>query len=264
MSTDAQAVIDLATRAAAPELIEPGQVYAFRTDDDVQLVDPITWADRPRRKTGRFTILDEDAFVRYIARHGGADTEVWANAPTSTITAVLDGNGAEPGWGEHRATLQLRHTPAWLAWAANDKKMLPQLDFAEHVESRIIDFVEPEGAVMVELAQSFQASSKGRFESSRRLGSGQTTLEWRENVEAKAGQKGQLTIPDSFTLALAPYVYGPPYKVTARLRYRINDGDLRLGYVLDRPEELLLDAFSAVVDRVDEATEPPLFAGTPA
>ena len=58
-------------------------------------------------------------------------------------------------------------------------------------------------------------------------------------------------------------VGGAAYKVTARLRYRINDGALRLGYVLDRPEDVHAKAFSELVERVAGAIEPPVFQGTP-
>ena len=99
---------------------------------------------------------------------------------------------------------------------------------------------------MLELAQTFKATKAVKFEQSKRLKSGETKLEYREDIEAKAGARGSLDIPDEIALALAPFERGEAYRVTARLRYRIGDGQLALSYVHIRPRDVLLDAFGQV------------------
>lgn len=264
--TDAEAVISTALAAAKPATLDADADYSVIVPEGALLArfSGEEYAAYPRRKRGLFHLEDEASFIAYVQRHSDLGTEAWASEPNTRIVAVLDGHStAAAGWQQHRAALTLRHSPGWSAWLGSNRKMLSQSDFSEHVEDRIVDFVEPDGATMLELAQSFQASSKGRFESSKRLASGETTLEWREEVDAKAGHKGALTIPDSFTLGLVPFVGGPAYKVTARLRYRIADGVLRLGYVLDRPEDVHAQAFTELVERVAGAIAAPVFAGSP-
>lgn len=92
------------------------------------------------------------------------------------------------------------------------------------------------------------------FDSSKRLKSGETQISYRENTEAKAGAKGALAIPDTFELALQPFEGGDGYMVGARFRYRINGTDLHLGYRLTRPRDVLRDAFSAIVAKVEADT----------
>ena len=116
---------------------------------------------------------------------------------------------------------------------------------------------------MLELAQHFRANTAVKFESSKRLANGQTKLEYREDIEAKAGTKGDITIPERISLALQPYEGGPAYNVPARFRYRIAGGELALGVILDRPRDILREAFAEVVDRVAKDAGVDIWHGTP-
>lgn len=222
-------------------------------------------ADRPDRKTGRNTVNDARSLIEYVQRHGTDDTELWADVEKRSILAVINGNSpASPGHGDHRVTLALRLTPAWKAWTTLSGQYVDQESFAEHIEARQPDVVDPQAAVLLEIAQTFKATKKADFESSKRLSDGQTVFEYRETVNASAGKKGELAIPETFTLALAPFQGSPTYKVTARLRTRTNDGTLRIGYLLDRPEEVLEAAFNDVLSDVATDLDAfPLFAGWP-
>lgn len=262
------AVIDLATSAAGPNALEEGQVYAVAVPAGatVQIVDRDldAYRDHPRQTKGRFTVRTADSLAAYLSKHELPQSELWADLETSRITAVIDAHqGADQpaGWAQHRAVLQLVHTPAWLAWAGINGKLLPQVEFSEFIEQRTIDFVDPAGADVLELAQSFQAARAGRFESSQRLNSGETNLVWKEDVQATAGKSGNIAIPDVLELALIPYEGGAAYRVRARLRYRLNNGALALGVVLERPEDVLRDAFDEVVSTLVGHTAAPIYAG---
>lgn len=184
--------------------------------------------------------------------------EVWADAVAAKITGVIDAHektdGTIPGarHEQHRVEYAVLLTDAWKAWREHDGKLLGQTDLAEHFEARSIDIVKPSAADMLELAQSFHATTSASFESSKRLSDGQSQFEHRENIDATAGKKGQLTIPASFELGLKPFEGADAFKVTARFRYRITNGVLRIGYKLDRPEDVLRQAFLSVVENVEE------------
>ena len=286
MSTppETQVIVDTAIAAAGPKPLDTdGRFFSLviPKDDERFIIDLEAerehLLDRPRRKTGKVLVRDAASFLTYYDKHHTMDTEVWANIENQTITAVINAHGkaynsetgdttaiGDAGHGDHRATLQLRLTPAWQAWVAKNKLMLKQVDFAEHIEDRLTDIKAPTGAEMLELAQSFQAKRAVTFESSKALSTGQVELEYRETIDAKAGQKGRLSIPQTFDLAIAPFEGSPAYKVTARLRYRINGGDLQLGYTLDRPEDILDAAFSDVLDQVQAGVGTPIMRGAPA
>lgn len=254
--SDAQEIVDVATRAAEPKPLDPTRIYSVITPGGLHtVIDLASYLDAPRRKTGTVNLDTGDSLGQYVKAHAGPGTALFADMDAGNVTAVLNGHDTDaPGWGDHRAVLRFRQTPAWERWRSNDRKMLSQVAFAEHIEDGLGEIVEPPGAEMLELAQSFQAATKVNFKSSRMLDSGQRQLDYEETIDARAGQKGNLVIPKAFTLALAPYEGCAPYKVVARLRFRIAEGTLTLGYVLDRPIDVLRSAFDDEVVKVETAT----------
>lgn len=261
---DAQAIIDAATRAAGAFPVDAvGRFYTLVSPDgnhrfidlDAER-DKAEFAHRPRRKTGEYRVHDADSFVAYLAKHADPDTEVWADAVAAKITGVLDahGNGPLPRHEEHRVVYGVLLTEGWKKWVAYDGKFLDQEDFADLIEERAIDVAVPTGAEMLEIAQTFKATVGVNVESSVRLSTGQRQFTYREVVDGKAGKAGQMEIPETFTLGLRPFEGADAFKITARLRYRINNGDLRIGYKLERPEDVLREAFLSVVQKVQAGT----------
>ena len=117
---------------------------------------------------------------------------------------------------------------------------------------------------MLEIAQSIQGVAKAEFQSGTRLSSGERKLAYVETVTAKAGQKGELVIPETFIVGLVPFDGSEGFRLTARLRYRINGGPLQLGYKLERPADTLQAAFADVVKAIGEQIDTPVMNGTPA
>lgn len=260
---EARVVAALATQAAGPRQLERGELYAL--PDGLSVHDLERFADYPLRKRGTVTVRDARSFSTYLGKHEvDGDTEIFADPGTFELVAVLDSHGRGlAGWREHRLVLGLAHTPAWKAWAKLDRQLLPQQQFAEHLEDRLVDVVRPSGADMLELAQTFHATKAAAFESSQRLSTGEVQLSYKEDVEAKAGRAGRLSIPETFDLALVPFEGAKAYKVTARLRYRLHDAHLVIGYTLERPEDVLRAAFDDVLSEVAASTESPVLLGRP-
>jgi uncharacterized protein YfdQ (DUF2303 family) len=165
--------------------------------------------------------------------------------------------------GQHRATFTAQRTEDWQHWAKADGKMLSQTAFAEHLEDGINGIVQPAAAEMLELAQFFHAKNDVAFKSAQRLDSGEAQFRYEETISAKAGQKGDLNIPTVFVLGLAPYDGTDPYRVEARFRYRLNQGELTLGYKLVRPDLVLKSAFGDITTEVQSQTGLSVLAGTP-
>jgi hypothetical protein len=64
-------------------------------------------------------------------------------------------------------------------------------------------------------------------------------------------------------VALAPWDGAAPWKLTAKLLYRLRDGELRIGYELLRLEEAQREAFAEIVKAVEASTGLVSLAGTP-
>jgi uncharacterized protein YfdQ (DUF2303 family) len=271
-SGDAQVVADLAQQAAARTAfpIVEGKTLGVITEPGQTLTtfDLTKYSETPERKTGRVGLSDADSFVLYILRHKAPDeTTVWANVDAGTLIAVLNDHTNltdDGGWADHRATLQLKYTEDWKFWLGMDGKLLPQTAFAEHLEEGALNIIDPSAADMLEIAQSFQAKRGVSFKSSTRLKSGEVGLQYEETTDARAGVKGTIEIPDSFTLKLQPFDGGPEFTdITARFRYRIVDGVLTLGYKVNRPDLVARAAFNEITASVSEGIQLPVMAGVP-
>lgn len=253
IETEAAAVAAITRAAATPSPLDPSKPQGLVIPADAQLVLPdlSAWRQAPERKTGVYHPATVEAFIAYVDYQQIADaTTVWVHPTSGLVTAVLDDNGGEAGYGQHRAVLQLHPTPEWVYWEAQDKQMVSQELFAEHIEGGLEEIVTPDAAEMLEIAQSFHAASSAAFRSSTRLATGEQRLQYDEEVKATAGATGELTVPTTILLAVAPFVGEERYKITARLRFRLNGGRLTLGYILDRPESVKRDALEGIASRI--------------
>ncbi|MEN3123253.1 DUF2303 family protein [Janibacter sp. LM] len=265
-TTENHDLITTAQEAVEPYLVDTG-LYIDRDNNIIDLRDELEQQQaHPNRKTGNHTVTDVDSLVSYLTKHGLPQTELWGKADPSHIKAVInahvdsttgggiDGHGM-PEWGDHTITLTLAPSKDWTDWIKRDGQLMPQVEFAEFIEDHLPNFVTPSGADMLELAQTFQATTRVDFDTSQRLKSGETQVTYKEHTDAAAGKKGSIAIPDTFDIGLQVYERGTAYKIGARFRYRINGGQLALGYRLTRPRDVLLAAFDDVVTNVQAQTE---------
>lgn len=279
----AAAVLAGAEAARTPEPIGDGKrFYTQLVGDKLEVIDvdalEADWdakygeRDEPRRKTGTVHVQDAASFIRYLEKHQVAATEVYADAARQKLVGVINAHAESvpdddelglAGHRDHRVALELIPTPEWQTWLGNNKKLLNQQGFAEHLEDNAADVVRPDAATMLEVASSLVATNGVEFKSAVRLDNGQVQVRYEETTTARAGHAGDLEIPQTFTIAVAPFVGSDPVEVEARFRYRINGGNLALSYALLRPEQIARQAFLDHVEAVADAITPPVFQGRP-
>lgn len=258
-TSENQAIIDVAQIAAGPKVIEleAGKLYGAQDEaDELVVVDLERYLPAPNRKRGVVLVHRAASLAQYVNVHKIDGTELYADEQAATVVAVFNDHAhGSPGWGDHRAALHVRSTPEWKRWKALDGKIGDQETFAEHVEISLLDIVDPPGADMLELAQSFHATKAAIFKSDRRLATGQVQVQYEETLAASAGVQKNMAIPATFTLNLRPFEGSDQYDVTARLRYRLVEGHLRIGYALDRPDEIVRQAFDDVLSDIENLTD---------
>lgn len=261
---DMAAVIETARLAVEPKEVDVDTVYAVVDGERVVPLDLERFMAVPRRRRGRYLPATVDAFKAYVARFATEEaTTVWVHPTSGEIVAVIDDHTQEtPDWREHTAQTQLQHTPEWMHWIGKDGQMLGQVAFAEHIEDGLPEIRDPDGATMLEVAQTFHAHTTAQFRSSNRLHSGETRLQYDEEVKASAGASGDMVVPSELTLAIAPFVGEEAYKVLARLRFRVSSGQLTLGYRLDRPDAVVRDCLAKIVERLENEF-PNVYLGSP-
>ncbi|MDG4832401.1 DUF2303 family protein [Solwaraspora sp. WMMD1047] len=269
IENEMQTIVGTALVAAEPTKLDLGGYYIVKTPAGVQHVDLTgdAYRDNPRRKIGTVTVRDAPSFLAVFAKHASPTAEIYADRDRGTITAVLDahpGDGGTPAWQQHRAVLQLRHSKAFTAWREISGQLMAQTAFAEFVEDHRADIRTPAAADVLEMAQTIQGTTKVAWKSSMLLTNGQRQLSYVEQVDANAGRRGEMAIPDSLGLALAVFdgaaVADP---VTARLRFRINgEGRLTIGVILDQLDDVINAAFEGVVEQVAGGVPVPILRGT--
>lgn len=267
---DAQVIVDTALAAADPHELLDDQAYVIVVPDgahsEIIDVDREERQDQPRRKRGTVQLVQAASLIAYVDDHDEHDgrTRLYADVKGQRVVAVLNGPNAEPGWGDHKAILTLTTTPEWKRWTTRDGVIGEQVEFAEHIEDCLADIVDPPGADILELAQTFQATTAAEFKTGARLQDGRRQLTYVEEINASAGNSGEIEIPGEFTIAIAPIEGSEPVPMTARLRYRVGGGKLRIGYILHRPDVVLREAFDNVVASIEAGTGITAYHGTPA
>ena len=191
--------------------------------------------DRPQRVVEIVYLSTARAFVEYVGQHGVAgESAVFVDENGTKAVAVIDYHGRDPanpnvpGWTGHRAVYHCPHAPEWLLWTKSNGKTFTQVEFAEFLERNARHISEGteglyhDSARMLEIAKSLEAKTKVDFKSGVRLDNGEVKFEFIENIEARAGQKGEIHIPSEFLLLLRVYQGDDAYFVKALLRYRID------------------------------------------
>lgn len=266
-----------AQQAVLPRALGEGIYAILDADGAVQIVETtgykqqrkhawnLAHADRPEFVHRQVTLLDVDSFIDYIAHntdsesfdevsgqenaHGSGELELWADIDARTIKAILDGYD---GLRKHTATLQLKIAREWAEWASVDGKLLGQVEFAQFIEDHLSTIAKPDGAQLLDICQTLEATKSAQFKQQHILASGQRTFRHEEQIEGKAGVKGDLTIPGELTLVLRPFQGSDLIPITARFRFRPDSEGLRLGVKLAEPDRVLEEAFAMVVADVQD------------
>lgn len=249
-ATESAVIADLAARAATPYQVDPTKPHVAHTAG--QLLDLERFLPAPRRKSGSYRPATVAALTDYVNNHSDDHTTFWVDKEHSTVTAVInDHSRGESGWRDHRAIVQLLQSPEWKHWTAQDGRFLSQEAFAEHLQDGIEEIrQQPDAAMMLEIAQTIQGATKADWKTATRLDNGEVSFAYHEQIEATAGRKAHLEIPQTFTLAVSPFYGEEPFGLAARLRYRIREGQLSIGYRLVRPHEVVLTVLSNIAERL--------------
>jgi uncharacterized protein YfdQ (DUF2303 family) len=209
-------------------------------------------ASNPNRKTGAVTLSDVASFTQYLKDQAPlTSTYIYADPDSRRLTAILNDHGKEngmPGWRDHRAVYTAEYSREFALWLKSDGVKMEQEEFAVFLEDNIADVVEPSGEALLQVALTLQAKTEVNFKSHRRLDNGQVQFGYSENTSSTAGADGQLEIPREFTIGLRVFKNATEgYRIKARLKYRLGAGKLKFWYELDRPANVVEDAFKGYV-----------------
>jgi uncharacterized protein YfdQ (DUF2303 family) len=227
--------------------------------------------DRPDRVRATVGMVDLESFVSYVNEHKGPNSRVFASvlAEPFGLTCAIDWHGDNtstaknrPEFVTHVCKLTFTATDAWREWKGRNGQRMAQDAFALFVEERQPDIVDPNGADMLELARSIEATRDVSFKRRIRLENGDTSFAFDDKTEATAGMNGQLRIPEKMLLKFALFLGMPEQVIECRFRYQLDGGRMTLAYEIVRPQALLLNAVRDALKMVTEVTGVPSFLGS--
>lgn len=261
MTTENQTTADLT--AAALNVREVGTNPFVITPEGYRVADLENMLPTPTRKRGNATMNDAGSFIAYVNSEEGEGTRLYGTLNPPHFTAVLnDSVGGTIGWGDHKVNYACPLSIEWKTWTGQSGKQMNQEGFAQFIENNLPDIAVPPAADMLEISRSLEAKKKVNFASGVRLSNGQNELVYEEQISGTAA-KGKLSVPEEFTIGIPVLEGGERYAVTARLRYRIQEGGkLAMWFELVRPHKIVEDAASAVWKAIEEGTGHTIFNGS--
>lgn len=245
------AVVDVRT-------VGPGELTErpLPTGWSVNVVDGERWLANPRRPKGDVKVRSAKGFIDAVKQRSAIGVDpvaLYADDASQTLVAILNDDGQEiAGWRDHRVHLEVRKTPEWIYWRDHEG-LRAQEEFAEAIEEGQLEIQDPPPAVMLRIAETFEATVGVQFRKGTSVRDGAAAYVYEETIDAKAGKQGQqIEIPEGFTIAVAPFIGSSRYSVKARLKTRLNGGKLSIGYTLERPDEIERAAFKDIATQVAE------------
>lgn len=211
--------------------------------------------DRPLRISDSRAVAEVQSFKDELTRKPlVAHSTIWASESKALVTAIYDDHtNDKPGYREDRLHLQLKPDEEWLRWHAISGKFMSQEEFGDVIEELLHTVVRPDQADLMEVIESVRVSSGTTFESGVRRSDGQIQLSYREESTTRAGQAGDLEVPQTITVAIKPWEgITQRYQVEAWFRTRVNNGSLSLAIKLKPTRPVLLAAWADL--RLDLAT----------
>lgn len=212
----------------------------------------------PTRPRGTVTLRTVDSFIELLNQVKVSNTRLYAadDPKAPHFIAIINDHSRElgPGWRDYKLFYACPLSEEWKTWAGMNGKAMKQVDFAKFIEDNLPDVYQPAAAEMLEISRTLEAKKSVDFKSAQRLSDGQQEFTYNEAVEGTAG-KGKFKVPEEFKIGIPVFNGGTPYLITARLRYRIDNGVLVLWYDLLREHKVMEDAFKTMREKIETDTE---------
>jgi uncharacterized protein YfdQ (DUF2303 family) len=218
----------------------------------------------------RITVDDAQSLIDYANRFSDSRSVIIADLDGLVIGVALDWHSSNcagtvlegyetlaPQPAKHLAALKLRTSEEFARWAGMESKLHDQMTFAEFLDENSSDIVDPDPAVMIEIARDLEATQGVKFKAGTRLQTGERSFSY----ETETHVKGDLKVPQRFWLAIPLFHGEEPTEIEASFRFRPNPDGLKLGFVWRRVEFVRQAKFREIAHRVAEMTGLPVFHG---
>jgi len=227
--------------------------------------------DFPSRKRIEVQVDSLDSFMEYLEEQKKDETRIFARVsekpPKLTVTAAIDYHGTEreaASWITHTVQFAPRTSDDWDEWTENNNTSFDQAEFALFLEDNQRNISRPDGATLLEIASTLEATREVQFRSSVRLDNGDRGFKMDEQTKAQAGITGELAVPTEIEIYIPVFEGSPREVISAKLRHSLNasTGKLTFRYRMDRPTDIIKAAAEQLLVGLRDNTGVPVFNGT--
>ncbi len=193
----------------------------------------------------------QDDFCEYVKRFKKADSSIYVvGVHGNGFNIVAEIDHQSPGavvWKDHTATFGLERSEALTRWIENSKKRLSQAEFADLLEERAREIVEPPAAEILDIAQSLHVTRNLSVKSLARAAKGTNSISFNQTETLKSGEDGNIDLPRSFEIVVEPFSLNrEKIKLTALLRPQIREDKPVFVYELQLVEETIEEALRVI------------------
>lgn len=240
----------------------------------------------PELRKGTAEVRSIGSFIEHANRFKDKDSAIFAfdDSKSPTLTAVLDYHPAgEPDagarFGAHRTLYRFPLSDEWMAWTGIAGRAIDQRSFAEFLEDRIEDVLEPTVVPpnvaalaarlgltlascdrLLELSRGLSVNVDTKVKNVQNLSTGEASIVFEESHRDGGAP---LKVPNGFVISIPIFRGGATYALPVRLRYRIKADGVSWTVVIARADEAFRNAFMESCVQAQSATELPLFYGAP-
>jgi len=237
----------------------------------------------PERRTGTARVTTLESFCGLVNRHKDAHSVIFAKTdwPSPKLTSVIDYHEMESGkarFGTHRIEYAFPLTDEFKAWMKWNGELIEQGQFAIFLEEHAAELSAPNDAEkseyerlfkerfaapleIVNLSRNLEIHIGHRVKRAERLQTGERTVQFETEHTTAAGQA--VDIPGIFMVAVCAFIDGKVIRIPARLRYRVDGGDIKWSYQLYRAAHWLRVKVQHDLEDATKATGLPAFEGEP-
>ena len=170
---DIQAAIAAGAALGDPRqpVAEPGAGVFTVLPNTYRIESLENYLPRPLRIDQKVILHDADSFIAYVNdfRLAGP-SRIFFDVGQEQFNAIIDYHEIQtPSWCDHTAVFKPRKSVEFETWMATNRKAMTQVDFARFLEENLPDVVEPESAVLLQVALTFEAKKSVEFASGVRL-----------------------------------------------------------------------------------------------
>lgn len=243
------------------------------------------YAKRPDRREGVAQLESLGSLIDHANRFKDVNSALFATTVPPTLTTVFDYHEqgepeATARFRKHRGVYRFPYSEEWETWNRVAEYSMSQEAFAELLEDRIDDIVDPSTpsdeskefvkrlgltlagpAKLLTLSRGLSIKVDSKVSAYTNPSSGRGSITWEEEHSDEEGDA--LEIPGGFFLGIPVFKHGEMYSVPVRLRYRVRQKQVAWILKLHRIDAVFRDAFERACKDAQAKTELPLFFGAP-